>query len=267
MCTPESGSARRSTCSEHLLRVGDGASVLVCLLLAASLMLIVSCRGERAAEREGSQVARLRALEEYRVLQAEVAVASTESLYLVLDFAHARMDLRMRGTRVWSYPLRARNGEKAVEAFLRRFRGDEGRVVGVVHWKHRFRGQEKIPPQVLGVVGTSLGVSPEALQRVVPQRVLLSFGDRTYVDIHTEVTGRVGSRTRDVLAGWKKAMGLLAGGACVDLSVEGLEALTLHDAVRRGTPVLVVPPLLAQTALPGAGRAGREVGTWAGRER
>ena len=193
-----------------------------------------------------AQPARAQAEAEYRIMRSELALAETDSLYLVLDFRRNQAVLRLRGVPAWSYRMRFSDGDSArIEKFADRFMGEEGRLVRVLQGKHLYGGKERIPPQTLEVVSKAINVSPAAIQRLLPERFLVSLGDGLFIDVHTDVEGKPRSRLQNAKRTVGKAWAVCFGGVSLDLTMEGGEGLSLHEALYPGMPVLLIPPTTA----------------------
>lgn len=186
---------------------------------------------------------RSRAELEYRLLWAELHAARRDSVYLVLDFSRSQVALKLRGAVLWSCPMRyAHARTNGAEDFVRRFMGAHRILLRQLEWTHLFAGKEKIPANVLEVVGKAINTEPSALQRVLPERLLISLRDRVFVDITTDVEGRPTGGLDNPSKQIERTLGVLLGGASLDLWMEGETALSLHGAAYPGMPVLLIPP-------------------------
>jgi hypothetical protein len=212
---------------------------VVCTALSA----LTACGGRsRETGRGEATIGRTQAEAEYRFLQSEIALASTDSLYLLIDFARRETALKRRGTPLWSCPMRSPHGDPDGVDFSRRFLGEEGRSIRVVAWKHLYGGQEKIPAQTLEIVSRTLNADPASLQRLLPERFLLSFGDRAFMEVRTDVEGSAVGGLENQSKSVERTVDIILGGASLDLSMTGEQGLTLYEAVYPGMPVLLVPP-------------------------
>jgi hypothetical protein len=183
---------------------------------------------------------------EYRLLRSELALAQTDSLYLVLDFPRSQAVLKLRGTSVWSCDLRfSRAGSGRVARFVARYMGKDVRLVRVVRWMHLYGGKERVPPQTLEVVSKVLNASPGAIQRLLPERFLVSLGDRLFLDVRTDVDGKPRSHSWNAIRHIQETFALALGGVSLDLTMRGEEGLSLHETIHPGVPVLLIPPTLA----------------------
>ena len=190
-----------------------------------------------------AQPARAQAEAEYRLMRSELALAETDSLYLVLDLRRNQAVLKLRGVPAWSYRMRfSDDGDSArIEKFTNRYVGEESRLVRVLQGKHLYGGKERVPPQTLEVVSKAINVRPAAIQRLLPERFLVSLGDGLFIDVHTDVEGKPRSRFQNAKRNVGKAWAVFFGGASLDLTMEGGEGLSLHEALYPGMPVLLIP--------------------------
>lgn len=231
-------SDRLHATSQRLGRAGLSVCALCALLIHGA-----SC-GQKRLPQESSKpaVTRSQAEAEYRHLRSEIALASGDSLYLVLDFPRQQAALKLRGTPLWSCPMRLSNGGAGVRGFVRRFAGDDNRLIRALVRKHLYGGQETIPAQTLEIVGKALKTDPAPLQRILPERFLLSFGERVFMDIRTDVEGRRIGGLENPSRSVGRALDIMMGGASLDLSMTGKEGLTMYEAIYPGMRVLLIPP-------------------------
>ena len=69
--------------------------------------------------------------------------------------------------------------------FVRRFRGDRQRLVRLLADKHLFKASEKTPDSVLAIVGDVVKVDADLLQRELPERFKLSWGENLPLNFQT----------------------------------------------------------------------------------
>lgn len=180
---------------------------------------------------------------EYRLIQTELRLVSSEKLYLVIDPGRNQLQLRLKGAVVWNYPLQiAQPDSQELLEFVARFMGDDGRFMLPLGDKHLFAGKEKTSDSVLAIVGEVVRVNPDLLQRVVPARFQLLWDYGLTMEIRTQIVGQPKSIVKGALVEFRHALRRPFGEAHLVLKMDPEAALTLYHAVQPGTPTLLYPP-------------------------
>jgi hypothetical protein len=181
---------------------------------------------------------------EYRLAQAELRLAKSDQLYLVLDFGRKQIELRLRGAVVWGCPIQlAQTDSQEVEKFSTRFVGRGERVVLPLADKYLFAAEDKTSDSVLAIVGEVTNVDPELLQREVPERFQLFWDYGLTMEVRTAVAGKPISVPKSALVELQHALRSPFGGeAYLFLNTNPDDALTLYRAAKRGMPTLIYPP-------------------------
>jgi hypothetical protein len=179
---------------------------------------------------------------EYKLIQAELGLAKTEQLYLVLNFKRNELQLKLKGATVWNCPLQvAQPDSQELAEFPARFLGDEKRVVLPLSDKYLFAGTDKTPDSVLTTVGEAANVDPELLQRDVPARFQLIWGHGLTLEVRTDIPGKSRLAVKRALVELRHALRRPFGEAWLTLRMSPDEALTLYRAAQPGMATLLYP--------------------------
>lgn len=242
---------QNSTSSERgyaMLRYGVLSVSLIGSLVG---LLVVGCGGNRSAENEAQSTGeeirqvwdRSAAELEYRLLQAEMSLAKSDSVYLVLDLKANRLQLKLESAVVWSHGLEpASDGMEDVADFCSRFQSGEGRLVRPIVEKYLFEASNKTPDSLLAIVSGAVAVNPELLQRHVPGRFQVLFGEGLILDIRADVPGTPVDKFQNTVKDLRQALRRSLGDAIISLKLEPDEAVTLFRAVNPGMVALLNPP-------------------------
>ncbi|MGB8657074.1 MAG: hypothetical protein WCE90_04735 [Candidatus Zixiibacteriota bacterium] len=180
---------------------------------------------------------------EYRLLQAELGLAKSESLYLVLDLRRQGVQLKLKGTVVWSYPMTVRETDfQKLQEFAQRFEGEENRLIRPISEKYLFAAQNKTPDSVLAIISDAVKAKPELMQRDVPGRFQLMWGYGLILEIHTDITGLPKSKLKNTIVEFRQALRRPFGETQLVLQMSPEQALTLYRVARPGLPTLLCPP-------------------------
>lgn len=217
----------------------------VCILLC--VFSFSSC-GEESGEPQASGTGaagadRLAQELEYRLIKGELSLAKEKIPYLVLDMEKKEIAVRLAGVTVWGYPMRfATEDTLDVREFIRRFHGREGKLLRPVTDKHLFEATDQTPDSVLDIVGKALKIDPGLMQREVPERFRLLWGDDVVLEVRTGAQGRPISKLRNALVEIGTMFHRPLGLAMVVLEMEPRAALTLYRMSTPGLPTLINPP-------------------------
>jgi hypothetical protein len=181
-----------------------------------------------------------RALQEYRLLQFELALARTNTLYLVFDVGRRELQLKMRGEVVWSCPLETVSGNsRELERFVERFRGDDDRFVRLVSDRYLYSGAERTPDSILAIVGQVVKADPQSLQRDVPERFQVSWGWNLVLEVRTNIVGQPVSKHKNTRLAVLESVRKVFGETRLVIRMTPEQALTLYRAASPGLPTAV----------------------------
>jgi hypothetical protein len=187
---------------------------------------------------------RQRADLEYGLIQAELKLALSEQLYMVLDLERKELRLKLKGATVWNYPLNmAEADSQEVGEFIQRFQGDGERLVRFLSEKHLFTFQEKTPDSILAIVSEVVKADVELLQRDVPSRFQLLWGYGLILEVRTDIKGIPKSKLKSTIVEVREALRRPFGEARIVVKMDPDDALTLYRAAHPGLPTLLCPPL------------------------
>lgn len=183
----------------------------------------------------------VRAREEYRLLQFELALAKTNDLYLIFDVGRRELLLKMKGTVVWSCPLEAASGDSGdLEKFVRSFKGDDGQFARLVSSKYLFAGAERTPDSILVIVGQVVKADPNSLQRDVPERFQVFWGWDLVLEVRTNIAGQPISKFRNASLTVLESIRRPFGQDRLVIRMTPEQALTLYRAAVPGLPTAVL---------------------------
>jgi hypothetical protein len=210
----------------------------------------VSCSRKQADQTEvtadkgkGKTWNRADAEAEYRLIQSELSLIKAGKPYLVLDFKRDRLVIKLKGATVWSYPMVFPEGDAGeVAGFQERFQGNGGRLVRTLTGKHLFAAKEQTPDSVLAIVGSAVRVDPSTLQRALPERFQIHWGDNLVLEVRTDITGTPVSRFHNAMIEIGKVLYKPFGEAILVVKIKPDEGLTLYRATPVGMPTLIYPP-------------------------
>ena len=217
-------------------------SFLVCAIL-------LTCQKRHAEQKSTSEPGdkewdRQRAELEYRLLQAELALAKSEQLYLVLNLQRNELQLKLKGVVVWNHPLEIiETASQEVQEFAERFEGNEGKLIRPISDKFLFTAQNKTPDSILAIVSEAVKAKPELMQRDVPGRFQLLWGYGLTLEVRTNVAGKPKSSIKSTIVEVRHALRSPFGQAYVIVKMNPEDALTLYRATHPGLPTLLYPPM------------------------
>jgi hypothetical protein len=183
----------------------------------------------------------VKAAQEYRMLEFELALAKTADLYMVFDVGRRELLLKMKGTVVWSCPLELASGNPGdLDEFTKRFKGSDGQLARLVTSKYMFEGAEKTPDSILAIVGEVVKADPNSLQRDVPERFQVSWGWDLVLEVRTDIAGRPESKFRNTRITVLETIRRPFGQTRLVIRMSPEHALTLYRAVNPGLPTVVL---------------------------
>jgi hypothetical protein len=185
---------------------------------------------------------RHQAEEEYRLTQTELRLAKSDQVYLVLDFEHKRIELKLKGAIVWDCRIQSDQADDhQLQEFSTRFVGRGERVLLPLADKYLFAAEDKTPDSVLAIVGEATNVNPQLMQREVPARFQLFWNHGLTLEVRTAVKGKPTSGLESALVELRHALRRPFGEAYLFLNMNPDDALTLYRAVKPGMPTLAYP--------------------------
>lgn len=214
------------------------------------LFLSLSCGRKEASEPESvpekgkdKSWNRASAEQEYRLIQTELKLAKTGKTYLVLDFKRGKLELRLKGTIVWAYPMNLADTDASdIAGFQKRFRGESGRLIRPITGKHLFAAKGQTSDSVLGIVGKAMRVDPAKLQRELPQRFQLRWEDDLILEVETDVVGTPVSKFDNAIIAIGQVLYRPFGESILTVHISPQEALTLYRVAEAGMPTFLYLP-------------------------
>ena len=191
---------------------------------------------DKKGERQRSEL-------EYRLLQTELALAKSDSLYLVLNLKQNELQLKLKGTVVWNCPIHFINTDsQEVWNFVERFEGNEKLLIRPISYKYLFTAQNKTPDSILVIISDAVRAKPELMQRDVPGRFELLWGFGLTLEIHTDIAGKPKSSFKNARMEVRHALRRPFGEAHIIVKMDPNDALTLYRATHPGMPTLLILP-------------------------
>ncbi len=203
------------------------------------LALTLGCGSKDTAARLGIDKTQL----EYQVIQSELKLAQTEKPYLVLDFKDKELRLMLKGAVVWNYPLSVAAGhDDELWEFIKLFVGKEHRLIRPLSETHLFAAQSQTPDSILAIVSEVTKLKPELLQRVIPARFQLLWGNDLILDVRSDAQGKETDKFKNTILEVRHVLQLPFGEAHLTINMDKTRALTLLRIAQPGLPTLLYPP-------------------------
>ncbi len=213
------------------------------LLLAATAVLWVAGGCGGGGDKAGASAHAKTPNTEYQMLEAELKLANMVKPYFVIDFADQELLIKLRGAIVWKYPLGLQSTDNEEEwDFVERFRGKEGMLIRTITETHLFAAQAKTPDSILAIVSEATKFKPELLQRELPERFQLLWGDKVILDIKTDIKGKPTDKLENTMFEVRHAIQTPFGKAHLTVKMDPTRALTLYRVCQPGLPTMVIPP-------------------------
>jgi hypothetical protein len=206
-------------------------------LMFIPLLLLTGC-GSGHDQSEADRDA-----QEYQMIQAELKLAELEKPYLVINFDKQRLRLMLKGAVVWEFPINIETEDAdEVADFVRQFRSGH-RLVRTITTTHLYEYKNQTPDSVLEIISSVTKFAPELMQRKLPARFELHWGNSVVLDVRTGVEGEVESGLKNTLFGMRQILQNPLGAAEISVKMDSVHAMTLYDIAQPGLPTLVQPPV------------------------
>ena len=216
------------------------------LLLCSALSACQKKQSEQESvtDQGNKQWDRQRAESEYRLIQAELGLAKTKKVYLVINLQEKELQLKLEGAVVWSSPINVvQTDSLPLSKFEELFRTDEAQLIRPLSAKHLFTAMEKTPDSVLAIVGQVVRVDPELLQRDVPERFQMLWGSNLTLEVRTDINGKSKSPLKSTLVELRHVLRKSFGETYIIVKMEPDLALTLYRVAQPGLPTLFYPSM------------------------
>ncbi len=174
---------------------------------------------------------------------AEAKLAESDKVYLMVDLAHKELQLILKGAVVWNYPLKMEKENPGdLREFARLFRRNENLVVRPLSEKHLFASKSRTPDSILAIVSEVTKFRPELLQREMPERFQLLWGDDLILDVRTDVQGTPISKFKNTIVEIRRVLQRPLGEAYLSVKMDPVRALTLYRMAQPGLPTILIAP-------------------------
>ncbi len=164
------------------------------LFHAAVMMLwlvVVGCSGDQnGSGPTGKEWNADDAVREYQMIQAELKMSELGKPYLVLNFDKKQVRLKLKGAVVWEFPINFEASDASqIASFADRFHQGH-RLVRPITTTHLYAYKEQTPDSILAIISEVTNFDAALLQRELPARFELHWGDEVIMDIRTDVEGK-----------------------------------------------------------------------------
>jgi hypothetical protein len=215
-------------------------NLLMIGLAAAALGIGVSCGNGKAPSDKAGNVS---LADDYAETQVELRLALGEKPYLDINFAENELWLKLKGAVVWSCPITpVESDADPLREFVKKFRGNDRRLIRPVVEKHLFSAREKTPDSVLKIVGEVVKVNPELLQREIPARFQLLWEDGLILDIRTDAQGKTKTSFKNTMVQLSQKLQRPFGEVTLTVSMTPEQAMTLYRIANPGFPTMIHSP-------------------------
>lgn len=176
------------------------------------------------------------------MIQAELKLAELEKPYLVISFDEKQLRLKLKGAVVWDFPIDIEEEDnEEIDDFVSRFR-DGHHLVRPITTTHLYEYKKQTPDSILAIISEVTKFAPELLQRKLPARFELHWGDNVVLNIRTGIEGQPESSLKNTLFGMRQMLQNPLGAAEITVRMDSVHAMTLYEIARPGLPTIVQPP-------------------------
>jgi len=209
-------------------------------LMVAAGALLLSCGRDKTPDAKAAAMAMA---DEYAQTQVELRLAQGDKPYLDINFAEKELWLKLKGAVVWSCTIAPVEADSdALHAFVKKFLGDDRRLVRPVVEKHLFSSREKTPDSVLKIVGEVVKVDPGLLQREIPARFQLLWEDGLILEIVTDVQGKPKTSFKNTMVQLSQRLQKPFGEVTLTITMTPEQAMTLYRIANPGFVTMIHPP-------------------------
>lgn len=202
----------------------------------------ITAAAEKNKSKQEKATATVPLQRDYDLLQSELHLAKSGKLYLVFDFRKRELQLKIKAAVVWNYHLDSSAvSDEQMQEFAEKFIGDDREYIRPISGKHLFAADKKMPDSVLAIVGKAVNISPELLQRELPERFQLRWGGGTLLEVQTNVEGKAKAPLKNVLVQVGQVLAKPFGEYGLNITAPAEQALTLYRATSVGLPTMVYP--------------------------
>jgi hypothetical protein len=222
------------------------SSVRSKLFQAAVMMLwlvVVGCSGDQnGSGPTGKEWNADDAVREYQMIQAELKMSELGKPYLVLNFDKKQVRLKLKGAVVWEFPINFEAADASqIASFADHFhKGD--RLVRPITTTHLYAYKEQTPDSILAIISEVTNFDAALLQRELPARFELHWGDEVIMDIRTDVEGKPVDKFKNTIVEVRNLLQSPLGSAKIMIKMDPVHALTLYRMAQPGLATMVQPP-------------------------
>jgi len=177
---------------------------------------------------------------DYRRIQVELRLARADTPYLAIAPTRSRIEIKLKGALVWECPIVGDSSEQMKQRrFFERFAGKEELACRPLAGRHVYAYAEQLPDSILATIAEASGFSPDLIQREIPERMFLLWGDGLLMELITDIEGSKGSRMGNALFDVQRAITEVGRPSHPTYRTTPEAALTLARMARVGMFTLV----------------------------
>lgn len=219
-------------------------ALLVRFALPALMLAVISgCSGsQNGSSPTGKEWNASDAEREYQMIQAELKMSELGKPYLVLNFNKKQVRLKLKGAVVWEFPINFEASDAdQIASFADHFHKGH-RLVRPITTTHLYAYKEQTPDSILAIISEVTNFDAALLQRELPARFELHWGDEVILDIRTDVEGKPVDKFKNTIVEVRNLLQSPLGSAKITIKMDPVHALTLYRMAQPGLPTIVQPP-------------------------
>lgn len=207
------------------------------------LLLFVACGGsDEAANDSVTKWSAVDAEREYQMIQAELKLSALEKPYLVLNFDKKMVRLKLKSAVVWEFPINIEQGDSdELQSFIDRFH-DGRKLVRPITATHLYSFKEQTPDSILTIISDVTKFDASLLQRELPARFELHWGDAVILDIRTDVEGKQANKLKNTIVSVRHLLQSPLGVSQITIKMDPVHAMTLYRVAHPGLATIVQAP-------------------------
>lgn len=207
------------------------------------VLLVVACGGsDQTANGNGTTWSAVDAEREYQMIQAELKLSVLEKPYLVLNFDKKQVRLKLKGAVVWEFPINIEQGDSdELQSFIDRFH-DGRKLVRPITATHLYSYKEQTPDSILTIISDVTKFDASLLQRELPARFELHWGDAVILDIRTDVKGKPVDKFKNTIVSVRHLLQSPLGVSQITIKMDPVHAMTLYRVAHPGLATIVQAP-------------------------
>ena len=176
---------------------------------------------------------------EYQMIQAELKLSALEKPYLVLNLDTKQVRLKLKGAVVWEFPINIEQGDSDdLQSFVDRFH-DGRKLVRPITTTHLYAYKDQTPDSILTIISDVTKFDADLLQRELPARFELHWGDAVVLEIRTDVEGKPADKFKNTIVSVRHILQSPLGVSQITIKMDPVHAMTLYRVAHPGLPTIV----------------------------